>query len=115
MDAIRRNCPIECLAPLLSRQTLAALVNGIDGSPATVEQVVELYEQHRLMETHGISTGRLGEIRRSLVEAGLIEPDGRPIPRRRLAGDASVLYGHHATCADYLGHIEEGRAQGNHS
>jgi hypothetical protein len=72
MDAIRRDCPIECLAPLLPRQTMAALTAGM-GSPATVGQVVELYEQRKLMEIYGISTGRLGEIRRSLVKAGLIE------------------------------------------
>ena len=82
MYGITQDCPIECLAPLLSRQTLATLVNGIDGSPATVGQLIELYDQRRLMEIHGISTGRLGEIRRSLVEAKLIEADGRPILRR---------------------------------
>jgi hypothetical protein len=95
MDAINRDCPIECLAALLSRQTLAALVNGIDGSPATVGQVVELYEQHRLNEIPGISTGRTGEIRRCLVEAGLIESDGRPILKQRWVRDTSVVYRHH--------------------
>jgi len=96
MDAINRDCPIECLAALLSRQTLAALANGIDGSPATVGQVIELYDQHRLMEIHGISTGRLGEIKRSLIEAKLIESSGQPDIN-------SVAHGHRATCPGHLG------------
>jgi hypothetical protein len=107
MDAIRRYCPIECLAPLLSRQTMAALTAGM-GSPATVGQVVELYEQRRLMEIYGISTGRLGEIKRSLVKAGLIEPGGRPVFRRRRPRDRSVGCGHCEGCPHHLGQSEEG-------
>jgi len=93
VDTISRDCPIQCLAPLLSRQTLAALVNGNDGSLAAVGQVVELYEQHKLMKIENISTGRMGEIRGCLVEAGLIEPDGRPMFRRRRTRDTSVRCG----------------------
>jgi hypothetical protein len=93
MGVMSRDCPIECLAPLLSRQTLAALTAGI-GSPVTVGQVIELYEQRRLMELENISTGRMGEIRSCLVEAGLIEPDGRPVFRRKQGRDTSVGCGH---------------------
>lgn len=106
MDAIRRDCPIECLASLLSRQTFAALTAGMRSS-ATVGQVVELYEQHRLMEIDGISTGRLGEIRRSLVEARLIESDGRPVVRRGRAWDELEKWRHVEGCPHRLGQSEE--------
>jgi hypothetical protein len=91
---------------LLSRQTFAALVKGI-GSPATVGQVIELCEQHRLMKIDGISTGRLGEIRRSLVEAGLIESDERPVVRRGRAWDELEKWRHVEGCPHRLGQSEE--------
>jgi len=102
MYVITRTCPIECLAPLLSRKTFSALAAGMQCSPATVGQVIELYEQGQLQDIENISTGRAGEIRRSLIEAKLIELNSRPIIRRRTVRDASVPDGHHASCPMYL-------------
>ena len=78
-NAITRDCPIACLASLLTRSTLEALIAGIEGEPATVRQVIELYEQHRLRDIYGISSGRTGEIRWALVHAGLLEPNSAPL------------------------------------
>ena len=103
MDAINGDCPIECLAPILTRQTLTALVNGIDGSLATVGRVIELYAQHRLMEISGISTGRYGEIKRGLIEAKLIEASSQTGINRRCIRDTPVPYRHHPTCPGHLG------------
>ena len=97
MYVITRACPIECLAPLLSRPTFRALVQGVPDSPATVGQVIDLYEQHRLMAIMSINTGRYGEIRRSLIEAKLIGWSSRSVIQRRSMQDASVPYWHHAT------------------
>jgi len=60
MYVITRTCPIECLAPLLSRKTFSALAAGMQCSPATVGQVIELYEQGQLQDIENISTGRAG-------------------------------------------------------
>ena len=94
MHVITRSCPVACLAPLLSRVTFCALAEGMQGSPATVGQVVELYEQRRLIEIENISTGRCGEIRRSLVKAGLIEAEGRGIVTRGGGRNGLVAWGH---------------------
>jgi hypothetical protein len=60
MYVIKRSCPVECLAPVLNRLTFASLVEGMKGSSggATVGEVIELYEQGRLMAIHNISSGR---------------------------------------------------------
>ena len=75
MHVITRDCAIECLAALLSVPTLGALASGIGEAPATVGQVIELYEQRRLMNIHNISSGRAGEIKRCLMTIGLIEAE----------------------------------------
>lgn len=72
------HCPIACLGSLLSRPTVDALLVGVDGSPARVGQVVELYEQNLLREIYNIGSSRAGEIRRALAEIGLIDPKRRP-------------------------------------
>jgi len=81
-SSLSRSCPIACLAPLLSRPTFQVLAAGLDDS-AIVGDVVELYERRRLMKLPNISTGRAGEVRQCLVEAGLVEGDGRLVIRRR--------------------------------
>jgi len=74
MHVITRKCSLECLEPLLSRMTFAALVEGIEGSQDTsVGRVIELYEQRKLMDIKNISTGRCGEIGRCLVRVGVID------------------------------------------
>lgn len=75
VSAITLDCPLPCLASLLSRMSYEALVNGIDAAPATVGDVVELYEQDRLDELPGIGTGRRGEIHRCLVAMELVKPE----------------------------------------
>jgi hypothetical protein len=80
---ISPDCPIACLGSLLSRPTVDALLVGVEGSPARVGQVVELYEQNMLREIYNIGSGRAGEIRRALAEIGLIDPEGRPPVGRR--------------------------------
>lgn len=80
-------CPIACLAPLLTRPTLDALVAGIVGepnSPATVGQLIELYQYDKLTDIFNIGSARAGEIRWALVKAGLIESDSgsRIAPKR---------------------------------
>ena len=98
--AITRNCAIACLAPLLTRPTLDALVAGFAGhndSPATVGQLIGLYELHGLTGIFNIGTGRAGEIRWALVKAGLIDPGSVPLVRQRTqAGQASG--GHSRSC-----------------
>ena len=98
MSAITRDCPIECLASLLSRSTLAALVDGVEGSPATVGQVVELYEQGRLPDIYDNSSGRVGEIRWCLTAAKLVEADARLVVRRRYIRETKLGNGHHLSC-----------------
>jgi hypothetical protein len=102
MYVITRTCPIECLAPLLSRTTFAALADGLDGCPATVGQVIELYRQRRLMDIYNISSGRTGEIRHSLIQGGLIEPSSKPATKLDFAREVMTSTGHHASCPDRL-------------
>lgn len=47
MDSITKNCPIACLAPLLSSRAFTALADGLKNAHATVGQVMELYEQRQ--------------------------------------------------------------------
>jgi len=98
MYAVMRTCPIQCLAPFLSRPTYSALEAGIPNESATVGQVVELYEQGRLVDIYNISGGRMGEIRRCLIRAKVIDLSSQPIVNRSHAKEASTNNGHHASC-----------------
>jgi len=102
MYVVTRDCPIQCLAPLLSRLTYNALVDGVSGSPATVAQVIELYERGRLVDIDNISSGRAGEIRHVLIEAQLIDPSSKPIPRYARQQEASASNGHHVACSHHV-------------
>jgi len=104
MNVVTRACPIQCLAPFLSHLTYTALLYGLPGSPATVAQVIELYEHGQLVDIHNIGSGRAGEIRRSLIEAQLIDPNSKPIPRYSRQQEAPASNGHHAICSHHLGH-----------
>lgn len=104
MDVISKDCPIACLAAVLSRttlDTLVAVIVGHDSSPATVGQVVELYEQDRLMKLYNISSGRLGEIRRGLVAVGLVEVGIEPLVGRGQTQNGSVVE-HAGACSHCL-------------
>lgn len=100
MYVVTRDCPIQCLAPLLSRMTLAALVVGLPAPPATVGQLIEMYEQGRLTDVYNISSGRVGEIRSCLIQAKLVDPDSRHGSKRDGATGATVN-GHHVSCPQY--------------
>jgi hypothetical protein len=90
------------LAPLLSRPTFAALAEELKSVPngARVGAVIELYEQNRLTDIYNISGGRAGEIRNTLIRAGLIDPASRP-GSRHVTEDSRVSNGHHVTCPDH--------------
>jgi len=111
MYVITRSCPIECMAPLLNRFTFAALAAGMSGSPATVRQAIERYEQGTLTNIYNISSGRVGEIRSSLIEAKLIDPDSKYGSKRASERD-TVPYGHHVTCTKYRNRESEQRLAG---
>ena len=69
---ITRDCQIACLASLLTRPTFDALMAGMvsqDDSPATVGQLVELYQYDKLTDIFNIGSSRSGEIRWALVQA----------------------------------------------
>jgi hypothetical protein len=96
MDGISRQCPVECLVSLLSRPTLDALISGLED--ATVGQVIELHERGLLGRNYNIGSGRIGEIRRCLAAAKLIEPGKIPyLGRGGRAGP--VEPDHHSSCA----------------
>jgi hypothetical protein len=101
MYVITPDCPIECLAPLLSLPTYTALVAALE-SPATVGQVVDLYEHGGLLDLYNIGSGRAGEIRRCLLQCGLIRSDRSSVITRRSVLNASVPRGHDASCPKYL-------------
>lgn len=99
MSVVKLSCPIECLAPLLNRCTFAALAAGMSDSPATVGRVIELYEQGRLTKIYNISSGRVGEIRSSLIQAKLIDRNSKHGGKR--AGELDIApNGHHVRCRE---------------
>lgn len=73
MPTVTRDCPVACLASYLLQLTYEALICGLADS-ATVGDIAEMCEQRRLMEIYGIGPSRAGEVRRCLVEAGLVDP-----------------------------------------
>jgi hypothetical protein len=82
------------LAPLLDRITFAALAAGMPDSSATVGQVIERYEYGTLTDIYNISSGRAGEIRTSLIEAKLVDPDSKYGSKR--GGERQAMpHGHH--------------------
>jgi hypothetical protein len=91
---ITRDCQIACLASLLTRPTFDALMAGMvsqDDSPATVGQLVELYQYDKLTDIFNIGSSRSGEIRWALVQAGLIEPTRVPLVRQWIRNDGHDL------------------------
>lgn len=94
---VTRDCPVACLGPLLSQPTFDALTCALDPA-ATVGTVAELCEHHRLMDLYGIGPGRAGEIRRCLIDMGLVDPDRTPLVWRGRRGEV-MPNGHHGSCA----------------
>jgi len=119
-DGITLGCPVDCLRSVIPGRVFNRLARadgrGLPvapcGPPATVGDVVRLYQEHRLGEIAGLGPGNLAEIEVGLVFAGLVlvpsQPDGTatsraqrprahpshlpvPVPRRPVSGtDARV-------------------------
>jgi hypothetical protein len=70
MPDIKPTCPIAWLAPLLRRPTFEALTSALDPA-APISQLISLAEENRLKTLPNISTGRAGDIRRTLTQADL--------------------------------------------
>jgi hypothetical protein len=75
------DCPVECLAPLLSSRVVGRLARADGrrgeavascGTPATVGDVVRLYRQGRLGEIGGLGPLSIREIGLVLVSRGLV-------------------------------------------
>lgn len=81
---ITPDCPIACLAPLLTPRTLDALMAGSEGLAATVGQIVEVYEKDKLQKVHGIGSSRFGEICWALAQTGLVEQTWVSYMKRRV-------------------------------
>ena len=88
---ITADCPVDCLAPLLSSRVFGRLARAQGrhgepvascGVPATVGDVVRLYRQGRLGEIAGLGARSITEIEAGLVLAGLLL-DASPAPRRQ--------------------------------
>lgn len=100
MNVVTRDCPIACLAPLLTQLTFDALACGLADS-ATVGDLAWLCAHRRLMELYGIGPSRAGEIRECLVGAGLVDLDTQLMwrdPQRQRAAN-----GHHVSCSVQAG------------
>jgi hypothetical protein len=119
-DGITLGCPVDCLRSLIPGRVFNRLARadgrGLPvapcGPPATVGEVVRLYQERRLGEIAGLGSGSLAQIEVGLVFAGLVlvpsQPDGKaatraqrprahpghlqvPMPRRPVSGtDARV-------------------------
>ena len=82
---VTADCPVDCLAPLLSSRVLHRLARAEGrhgepmascGPPATVGDVVRLYRQGRLGEIGGLGQLSVREIGISLVSHGLVAAAG---------------------------------------
>ena len=82
---ITADCPVDCLAPLLSSRVFGRLARAQGrhgeplascGVPATVGDVVRLYRQGRLGEIGGLGQLSVREIGISLVSHGLAAAAG---------------------------------------
>jgi hypothetical protein len=94
---ITSDCPIACLAPLLTPRTLDILITGTEGSAATVGQVVEIYEKDELRKVFGIGPSRYGEICWALVQTALVEQTWVSYMKRRVR---EGKWGHDEGCRE---------------
>jgi hypothetical protein len=75
---IRPQCPIDCLKVAIPTMAFNAVARAYDAPfapPATVGDVVGLYEGKRLGEIRGLGSRLIAQIEAGLSDAGLI---GRP-------------------------------------
>jgi hypothetical protein len=92
-DGITLGCPVDCLRSVMQGRVFNRLARadgrGLDvapcGPPATVGDVVRLYQEQRLGEIAGLGPSGLAEIEVGLVFAGLVlvpsQPDGEAASR----------------------------------
>ena len=71
---VTRDCPVECLLTVLSRNSFNPLTRAYDApfaEPRTVGDVVDLYTRSQLRKIRGLGPRRVSEIEAALVLAGL--------------------------------------------
>jgi len=71
---VTRDCPVECLLTVLSRNSFNPLTRAYDApfaEPRTVGDVVDLYTRRQLRKIRGLGPRRTSEIEAALVLAGL--------------------------------------------
>ena len=68
-------CPVDCLRAVLSRRILNLMARAYDAPfdpPATVQDVIDLYQQHKLGQIRGLGKRGISEIEAAFVYAGLV-------------------------------------------
>ena len=71
---VTRDCPVECLLTVLSRNSFNPLTRAYDApfaEPRTVGDVIDLYTCRQLRKIRGLGPRRVSEIEAALVMAGL--------------------------------------------
>ena len=71
---VTRDCPVECLLTVLSRNSFNPLTRAYDApfaEPRTVGDVVDLCTRRQLRKIRGLGPRRVSEIEAALVLAGL--------------------------------------------
>jgi hypothetical protein len=101
---VTADCPVDCLAPLLSSRVLGRLARADGrhgaavascGTPATVSDVVRLYRQGQLGEIGGLGPLSIREIGMALMSRGLVaaEDSGAITPHCPVECLRSVISG----------------------
>jgi hypothetical protein len=81
---VTRDCPVECLLTVLSRNSFNPLTRADDApfaEPRTVGDVIDLYTRRQLRKIRGLGPRRVSEIEAALVLAGLNLAGHRKRPR----------------------------------
>jgi hypothetical protein len=71
---VTRDCPVECLLTVLSRNSFNPLTRAYEApfaEPRTVGDVMDLYTRRQLRKIRGIGPRRVSEIEAALVLGGL--------------------------------------------
>jgi hypothetical protein len=72
---VAADCPVGCLAGLLSRHALNRLLPALEGPgrDGTVGDVAGLHRARRLDQVRGLGPGRIAEVEEVLLAAGLLD------------------------------------------
>ena len=97
---VTRDCPVECLLTVLSRNSFNPLTRTYDApfaEPRTVGDVMDLYTRRRLRKIRGIGPRRVSEIEAALVLAwlNLAGHQERPWAGRPTARPGAPSAAHH--------------------